>query len=76
METRRACRARQTDRRADRHAPSSRAASQVGEFFCVAADRLANAPFEDLLANELADPQRYQATERRIEKARAKLKSV
>jgi len=42
----------------------------------VAADRLANAPFEDLLANELADPQRYQATERRIEKARAKLKSV
>ena len=76
MEPRRTCRARQTDRRADRHAPSFRAALQVGEFFGVAADRLANAPFEDLLADELADPQRYQATERRIKKARAKLKSV
>lgn len=56
--------------------PSFPAALQVAEFFGVPADRLANALFEDLLENELADAERYRATERRIKKARTRLKSV
>jgi hypothetical protein len=48
----------------------------VGEFFGVPADRLATAEFEDLLQNELADPERFQAVETRIHYARSGIRPV
>lgn len=56
--------------------PSFLTALKVGEFFGVSADRLATAPFEDLLAHELADPERFKAVEARIHKAKTGLNPV
>ena len=38
----------------------------IANFFQVQSDRLASAPFEDLLANELASPERFRKVEARI----------
>ena len=56
--------------------PSFATALKVGEFFGVPADRLATAEFEDLLQNELADPERFQAVETRIHYARSGIRPV
>jgi transcriptional regulator with XRE-family HTH domain len=56
--------------------PSFATALKVGEFFGIAADRLATAAFEDLLQKELADPERFQAVETRIRYARSGIRPV
>ena len=56
--------------------PSFAKALEVGAFFGIAADRLATAEFEDLLAHELADPRRFQAVEVKIRAVRRGLRSV
>jgi hypothetical protein len=48
----------------------------VGEFFGVPADRLATAEFDDLLQNELANPERFKAVETKICYARSGLRPV
>jgi transcriptional regulator with XRE-family HTH domain len=42
---------------------------RVSKFFDVRPERLAHAEFADLLANELADPQRFERVEARIRRA-------
>src|SRR4051812_35962664 len=54
-------------------APSFKTAMIVGSFFQVSAERLATAEFFDLLANELASPERFRAVEERVTRAREKL---
>jgi transcriptional regulator with XRE-family HTH domain len=56
-------------------APSFKTAMIVGGFFQVSAERLATAEFSDLLANELANPERFRTVEERITRARARLES-
>jgi len=56
--------------------PSFATALMVGEFFGVPADRLATAEFEDLLQNELANPERFHAVETKIRYARSGLRPV
>jgi transcriptional regulator with XRE-family HTH domain len=56
--------------------PSFATALKVGEFFGVPADRLATAEFTDLLEHELADPERFEAVETRIQHAHAGLRAV
>lgn len=56
--------------------PSFATALKVGEFFGVPVDRLATAEFEDLLQNELANPERFQAVETKIRYARSGLRPV
>ena len=56
--------------------PSFETALLVSDFFGVGANRLAQAEFEDLLANELADPNRFRAVETKIRHARTGLKAV
>jgi transcriptional regulator with XRE-family HTH domain len=56
--------------------PSFETALLVSDFFGIGANRLAQAEFEDLLANELADPRRYQAVETKIRHARTGLTAV
>ena len=53
--------------------PSFGTALRVGEFFGVAADRLATAKFKDLLEHELADPDRFDGVEEKIRVERARL---
>jgi hypothetical protein len=48
----------------------------VREFFGVPADRLATAEFEDLLQNELANPERFRAVETKIRYAGSGLRPV
>jgi transcriptional regulator with XRE-family HTH domain len=43
--------------------PSLKSARRIASFFGLSVDRLADAPFEELLAHELADPTRYLAVE-------------
>src|SRR4051812_22306738 len=54
-------------------APSFKTAMIVGSFFQISAERLATADFSDLLANELANPERFRAVEERVTRARATL---
>ena len=56
--------------------PSFETALRVSDFFGVPANRLAQAEFEDLLENELADAKRFQAVEAKIRHARTGLKAV
>ena len=46
--------------------PSLAKAIGIAEFFEISTDRLMNAEFVDLLANELADPDRYIHVEEKI----------
>src|SRR5581483_1112391 len=52
--------------------PSLPKAIAVAELFQLSANRLMGAEFSDLLANELADPERFQQVEERIRRARSK----
>ncbi len=52
--------------------PSFKLALMVGQFFGVPADRIATATFDDLLANELADPERFKVVEEKIARERRK----
>ena len=56
--------------------PSFSTALKVAEFFQVPTDRLARAEFEDLLANELADSDRFKAVEAKIHRGTTGLKAV
>ena len=56
--------------------PAFETALRVSDFFGVPANRLAQAEFEDLLENELADAKRFQAVEAKIRHARTGLKAV
>src|SRR5581483_3622924 len=56
--------------------PSLANAILFAEFFEVPTDRLMSAEFADLLANELADPGRFERFEERIRRARTPLQPV
>jgi transcriptional regulator with XRE-family HTH domain len=56
--------------------PSLPKAIDIAELFQVSTDRLMGAEFSDLLANELADPDRFERVEMRIKRGRTKLASV
>jgi transcriptional regulator with XRE-family HTH domain len=47
--------------------PTPERLRELGDLFGIDPDRLARASFEELLQQELADPQRYRATEQRIQ---------
>ena len=46
--------------------PSFQTAIKIGDALGIPADRLARAEFEDLLGNELADPERFRRVEEEI----------
>lgn len=56
--------------------PSLAKAIDIADLFQISTDRLMGAEFADLLANELANPERYDKVEKRIRRGRTKLKSV
>jgi DNA-binding XRE family transcriptional regulator len=56
--------------------PSLTKAIAVAELFQLSANRLMGAEFSELLANELADPERFRQVEERIRRGRSKLHSV
>lgn len=56
--------------------PSLSSALSAGDFFGVPADRLARADFSDLLANELAEPERYAEVEAEIRRRRSTLREL
>jgi transcriptional regulator with XRE-family HTH domain len=49
----------------ERH-PTDERLREIADIFGIESDRLANAPFEELLQVEFADPVRYRETEERI----------
>ena len=51
--------------------PSLSTLRRVAEFFAIPVDRLLGASFEELLRNELADPERFRSVERRIDEERS-----
>jgi transcriptional regulator with XRE-family HTH domain len=56
--------------------PSLPKAIDIAQLFQISTDRLMGAEFADLLANELADPDRFERVEKRIKRGRTKLASV
>jgi DNA-binding XRE family transcriptional regulator len=56
--------------------PSLAKAIDIADLFQISTDRLMGARFPDLLADELADPERFGRVETRIKRGRSKLKSV
>ena len=56
--------------------PSLPKAIGIAELFQISTDRLMGAEFSDLLANELADPARFERVEKRIKRGTTKLTSV
>ena len=56
--------------------PSLGKAIGIADLFQVSTDRLMGAEFTDLLANELADPDRFERVEARIKRGLTPLKSV
>lgn len=56
--------------------PSLAKAIDIAEFFRISTDRLMGAEFSDLLANELAEPERFERVETRIQRGRSKPKSA
>ena len=56
--------------------PSLPKAIDIAELFQISTDRLMGAEFSDLLANELADPERFERVEKRIKRGTTKLTSV
>jgi DNA-binding XRE family transcriptional regulator len=56
--------------------PSLAKAIDIAELFQITTDRLMGAKFSDLLANELADPERFERVESRIKRGKTKLTSV
>ena len=49
---------------------------RLAEFFEISADRLVNAPFQELLAHEIADAARFDRVEQKIKGHRRMLKAV
>jgi hypothetical protein len=60
----------------ERRRPSFESAMKVGSFFDIPPHRLAQARFQDLLADELGDEERYQRVETRIKRGITRLKAV
>ena len=56
-----------------KRSPSFDSAITVGEFFGIEPGRLARASFDELLANELASPERFKAVEAKIGRIRETL---
>jgi transcriptional regulator with XRE-family HTH domain len=56
--------------------PSLAKAIDIAALFQISTDRLMGAEFSELLAEELADPERYDKVEKRIKRGRTKLASV
>ena len=56
--------------------PSLAKAIDIAELFQITTDRLMGAEFSDLLANELADRERFERVEKRIKRGKSKLTSV
>ncbi len=56
--------------------PSFSRALRLGEFFEIPADRLATAEFEDLLAGEFANPERFRSVESKIAQERERLQAA
>jgi len=56
--------------------PSLAKAIDIAELFQITTDRLMGAEFSDLLANELADSERFERVEKRIKRGMTKLTSV
>lgn len=48
----------------------------IGNLFGIQTDRLVDAPFEDLLQHEIADPRRFRETEHRIHEREGALRSA
>jgi transcriptional regulator with XRE-family HTH domain len=46
--------------------PTAARTEQIARIFGIDPDRLASAPFEELLQVEIADPERYRETQKRI----------
>ncbi len=59
-----------------RSTPSLAKAIGIAELFQLSTDRLMGAEFADLLAHELADPERFERVEARIRRGRTPLKVV
>lgn len=56
--------------------PSLPKAIDIADLFQISTDRLIGATFADLLAHELADPERFDRVEERIKRGGTTLKSV
>jgi len=56
--------------------PSLAKAIDIADLFQISTDRLMGAEFPDLLAHELADPDRFDRVEKRIKRGRTKLTAV
>lgn len=56
--------------------PSWQSIVAIGDFFGLLADRIARTPFEELLANELADPERFRNVEDDAKRRLSNLKVV
>jgi transcriptional regulator with XRE-family HTH domain len=56
--------------------PSLTKAIAVADLFQISTDRLMGARFSELLAVELADPERFERVEERIRRSRTPLRSV
>ena len=56
--------------------PSLGVLLRLAEFFEISADRLVSAPFQALLTQELADPERFDRVEQKIKRHRRTLKAV
>ena len=56
--------------------PSLANAIDIAELFQISTDRLMGAEFSDLLAKELADPERFERVETRIKRGATKLRPV
>lgn len=56
--------------------PSLARAIGIADLFGISTDRLMGAEFSDLLASELADPERFDRVEKRIKRGRTRLTSV
>jgi len=50
--------------------PSLDTAEKLANFFAIPIDRLLHAPFSQLLAEELSNPERFDVVERKIRKPR------
>jgi transcriptional regulator with XRE-family HTH domain len=56
--------------------PSLNKAIAVADLFQIGTDRLMGAKFSDLLATDLADPDRFERVEERIRRSRTRLRPV
>ena len=56
--------------------PSLSKAIAIADLFQISTDRLMGATFSDLVATDLADPDRFERVEERIRRARTGLRSV